>query len=112
VSLVRQVERWTGTYMSQNDLSKTFRQPRSIPLQFDHNLPKIPLERFGDGHKLLDIDEEVGGFEGGDDGRFSLLRKGAEGDGVVLWRERASADVGRRAEGSERTLSRLAIFRW
>lgn len=79
--------------MSQNDLPETLRQPRSIPLQLDHNLPKIPLERFRDGHELLDVDEEVSGFEGGDDGRFSLLGEGAEGDGVVLWRAWASAGL-------------------
>jgi hypothetical protein len=73
-----------GTHMSQNHLPKSFRQPCSIPLQLSHEFPQIPLERFRDGYELLDVDEEVGGFEGGNDGGFALLGEGAKGNGVVL----------------------------
>lgn len=70
--------------MSQNDLAKPRWQPCPIPLKLAHDVLQVLFECFSNGDELLDVDEEVGRFKGGDNGGFALLRKGTERDGIVL----------------------------
>lgn len=70
--------------MREDRFPEPWRQPRPVAPHVFVDQTEVLLEPFGDRDELFNVDEEVGSFELGNDGRFSFPSERAQRDSVIL----------------------------